>query len=174
MSHGTALWKGSTTAVGGLGELALAGDGTLTLAGVARLRLDLVTSPFLEVYATSLWMYGVGAADRQLVAGRADGPGLEVLAEIDRLDRGGRYDAATHAVRFHDRPDRDQCVLAWEIGLALLDPNAGLVWTVRHGDTGQRVVGITAATVELMGRDTAITVDLDHGTTSERPVGRRS
>lgn len=176
MNHGTTLWK-TSTAVEDFGELSLAGDGTLTLtspSGAAELALELSTSPFLDVYATPAWMCAVGAAARQLVLGRAAGPGLEVIAELDRLDRGGRYDSGAHVVRFHDRPIHDQCVLAWEIGVALVDPLNGMVWKHMHDDANQRVVGITAESIELMGADKAISVDLDDGTAHERPVGHRS
>lgn len=176
MSHGTALWK-TSTAVEEIGTLALAGDGTLTLTsptGSVELALELSTSPFLDVYATPEWFCAVGAADRQLVVGRAAGPTLEVIVELERLGRGGRYDSGAHAVRFHDRPDHDQCVLAWEIGVALLDPRAGIVWQYVHDDVDQRVVGITAGAIELMGAEKAISVSLGNGAARERPVGHRS
>ena len=176
MNHGTALWKG-TSAVADLGTLSLSGGGTLRLetpTGSAELALELSTSPFLDVYATPACMCAVGAAARQLVMGRAASPDLDVLAEIDRLDRGGRYDSGAHAVRFHDRPGHDQCVLAWEIGIALLDSGTGVVWTNLHGDANQRLVAITSETVELVGLDKALTVSLVDGAARERPVGQRS
>lgn len=77
-------------------------------------------------------------------------------------------------MRFHDRPDHDQCVLAWEIGVALLDPRAGIVWQYVHDDVDQRVVGITAGAIELMGAEKAISVSLGNGAARERPVGHRS
>lgn len=174
MNHGTALWKGSS-AVEDFGKLSLSADGTLTLeapTGSAELALELSTSPFVDIYATPTWMCAVGAAARQLVIGRAAGPSLEVIAEIDRLGRGGRYDSGAHVVRFHDRPAHDHCVLAWEIGVALLDEKAGVVWANAHGDVNQRVVEITAETIELMGVDKAISISLEAGTARERPVGR--
>lgn len=173
MGHGTALWK-TSSAVEGLGELSLAGDGTLTLtssSGAVELSLELSMSPFLDVYATPTWMCAVGAVGQQLVLGHAAGPSLRVLDELDRLDRGGRYDAGAHAVRFHDRPSYDQCVLVWEIGVALVDPWDGLVWRHVHGDANQRVVGIAAETIELMGVDKAISVGLCDGAACERLVG---
>lgn len=176
MHHGTALWK-SSTVVEELGKLALASDGTLTLtspSGAAELTLELSTSPFLDVYVTPAWMCATGVTARQLVLGRAAGPSLEVIAELERLDGGERYDPGSHAVRFHGRPSYDQCVLAWEIGVALVDPLDGMVWKHMHGDAHQRVVEITAETIELMGVDKAISVGLYDGTARERPVGHRS
>lgn len=176
MNHGTALWKDSST-LEDFGKLSLSGDGTLTLetpTGSAELALVLSTSPFADIYATPTWICAVGAAARQLVLGHAAGPSLEVTAELDRLDRGGRYDPGAHVVRFHDRPGHDDhCVLTWEIGVALLGERTGVAWATTHGDINQRVVEITAETVELMGVDTAISIALADGTARERPVGRR-
>lgn len=175
MNHGTALWK-SNTAVEDFGRLQFAADGTLTLtspSGSAELPLELSTSPFLDVYATPAWMCALGAAGGQLILGRASGPSLEVIAELDRLDCGERYDSGTHVVRFHDHPSYDQCVLAWEIGVALVHPLDGMAWKHMHGDANQRVIGITAEAIELMGVDKAVSIDLRDGAARERPVGNR-
>jgi hypothetical protein len=173
MSHGFALWKNDSSDLG-WGALTLASDGNLGLRtpdGTADVRLDLSTSPFVDAYAAPRWFCAVGSAASQLVMGHAEGPRVGVIAELERLDRGGRYDSGVHALRFHDRPDHDQCVLAWEIGVALLDPAVGTVWTHVHHDVSQRLVRITSENVELMGERDAISVSLGDGAARQRSYG---
>lgn len=177
MNYGTAIWKGGTISED-LWNLSLGGDGKLTLAsppsGATELALELKTSPFLDAYVTPTWMCTIGAADRQIALGLAEGPRLQVIAELDRFDYGGRYDPGTHVVRFYSRPNHDQCVLIWEIGVALVDPLIGIVWKHIHDDTNQRVVEINGKGIELMGVDMAISVSLADGTARKRPVGHQS
>jgi hypothetical protein len=176
MSNGFALWKNNSRALE-WGELSLASNGTLTLvgdAGAVDLVLDLADSPYVDTYITPSWMCAVGAANRQLVIGHAQGPRLQVVGELERAERGDRFEFETHSVRFHDRPGHDHCILSWEMGVALVDPVAGLVWAHMHHDPNQRLMRITDATVELKSVNQAISVSLVDGAAQVTTSGTRS
>lgn len=175
MFDGTALWLGDTWNLR-WGELSLARDGTLTLRtsdGVSQARLELGASAFVDAFATENWLTVVGASADELAIGHRDGPRLDVAGRIPRLDRTGSVGFDAHAVRFHPRGDRDQCVLAWEIGIALVDPREGVVWSFVHDDVDQRMRFMTDETVELSGMQRAFSVELVDGSATVRGVHSR-
>jgi hypothetical protein len=166
MSIGFALWRGDTRDVG-WGELFLGADGGLSLGvpgGSAQVGLDPTTAPYVDAYVAQDWLCAVGGADAGLVLGLRDGPQLAVVAELERSQAGDRFAFDRHSLRFHDRVGHDQCILSWEIGVALVDRNEGLVWSYVHADVNQRLVKITAETVQLRGLYQSISVSLDDGT----------
>lgn len=172
MTNGTALWKGDTWNPG-WGELSLGRDGALSLStpdGVDETRVELGASAFVDTYATEDWLAAVGASAHELVLGHREGPRLDVAGTIPRLDRTGRAGFDAHAVRFHPRADGGQCVLAWEIGIALIDPGQGVVWSFVHDDVDQRVFAVTDQTVELAGVRRAFSVALADGSATVRVV----
>ena len=164
MPNGTALWKDDNWNPG-WGQLELAQDGVLTLStsdGVAFVDLDLGGSAFVDVFATEQWLAAVGHTASELVLGHREGPRVDVAANIPRLEwTGTGLDA--HAVRFHPRPNHDQCVLAWEIGVALIDPGGGVVWSFIHDEVDQRVLSVGEWAVELVGLRRSFSVMLADG-----------
>lgn len=173
MGTGFALWKNDVRDLG-WGMLSLDASGTLSLggpSGSAAVRLDPAHVPYVDVYLADDWLCAVGGSDPGLVVGRA--ASLERVAGLERAREDDRLGFEAHTLRFHDRPGHDQCVLSWEIGVALVDPEAGVVWSYVHGDVHQRVMAITAQTVELRGLYRAVCVDLDEGTASSREFRAR-
>ncbi|MGV9865444.1 hypothetical protein [Rhodococcus koreensis] len=179
MSNGSALWKGNTWDTG-WGSVRLGHHSELTVTtpdGVQSILLNAVGSAFVDAYASETWACMMGAAGSQVVLARREGPTIEVIAEVERIGSVGRVGTAdegpgatigNHAVRFHPRPGTDQCLLAWEIGVALIDPDRGVVWTHVHGDPDQRVLATTETGVELKGLRSALTIDLTSGEIDSR------
>lgn len=166
MSNGFALWKGNSKSID-WGELSLDASGRLALRGktrTAEVTLDPSTVPYVDVYTTQDWMCAVGGADRRLVVGHVEGPRLDAVAELERIKTGDRFEFERHSLRFHDRPGHDQCVLSWEIGVGLVDRQAGLVWSYVHHDVNQRLVRITDETMQLRGLYQTVSVSLTDGT----------
>lgn len=170
MTHGTALWKGDTWNAG-WGELSLAHDGALLLTtqvGTAETQLNLGASAFVDTYATDSWVAAVGASGHELAVGHREGPRLDLVGTIPRLDLSGRAGFDAHAVRFHPKEGQNQCVLAWEIGIALVDPSEGVVWSFVHDDVNQRVLAVTDHTAELAGVQRAFSIELADGSATVR------
>ncbi|MBV6754848.1 hypothetical protein [Rhodococcus opacus] len=175
MSNGIALWKGDTWDTG-WGSVTLDEQCELTLTttdGQVSIPMRLDGSAFVDAYAGGSWVCLMGAAGSQVVLARREGPSLHVIAEVNRIGAGTRTAIGTHAVRFHPRPETDQCVLAWEIGVALIDPHHGVVWSHVHGDPDQRVLAMTEATAELRGLHAMLTVDLATGAVETREQEQR-
>lgn len=168
MSSGIALWKGDTWDVG-WGVAGLDQDGTLTVStanGTDRITLSLPNSPFVDLHATEASIYAVGAADEQVVLATRDeagAPRIAVIATICRLGKGIGETFASHSVRFHPRPERDECVLTWELGVALVSPRRGCIWLSYHDDPEQRVRRLTEDQVDLAGFTGAMTINLVDG-----------
>ena len=170
MVSGTALWKGDTWSTG-WGDLSLTTEGVLALStseATKEVSLQLGSSAFVDTCATDRWLCAVGASSPEVVIGHRDGPLLDVVAVIPRLQRDGCTGFDRHAVRFHPRADRDQCLLAWEAGVALVDPADGLVWSFVHDDIDQRVRSVTQHSVELVGVRAAFTLSLEDGAATAR------
>jgi hypothetical protein len=166
MSTGFALWRKNSRGID-WGSLALDADGTVhlnTVEGSATVRLEPDSAPYVDAYVRDDWLCLLGGADRHLVLGHRQPVELSVAGELQRIGRKSEgFDFETHSVRFHDRPGHNQCVLAWELGLALLDPDLGLVWVFEHHDVNQRLLKITETTVELRGLYQTISVSLHDG-----------
>tara|TARA_R110002020_G_scaffold75315_16_gene191798 strand:+ start:5112 stop:5687 length:576 start_codon:yes stop_codon:yes gene_type:complete len=175
MPNGTALWKDDDWNPG-WGRLAVARNGVLTLTtsdGIASADLNLGGSAFVDVFATEHWLAAVGHAASELVIGHREGPRVDVAANLPRLERTGTgLDA--HAARFHPRPHHDQCVLAWEIGVALIDPWAGVVWSFVHDDVDQRLLSVGECAVELVGLRRSFSVMLADGAATAEALPENS
>lgn len=180
MTNGFALWKGDVRDVG-WAEISLSADGRLALQHSGRgaeVGLDPVATPYVDVFVADDWLCAVGGSDSVLVIGHQRGPDLEAVVHLERASEGTSCAFERHSLRFHRRAGRDQCVLAWEVGVALIDPRVGLVWTHVHGDVNQRLMAITDSSVELRGLHQAISIDVADGSTRTNellppPVGSR-
>lgn len=175
MSNGIALWKGDTWDVG-WGTLTLDKAGALTLStveGDAYVVLSLANSAFVDAYTTDRCIFAVGAADEQVIRASRSGPGIEVILTAKRLQKDTNTSIGAHAVRFHPLPGRDHCLLTWELGVALVSPETGCVWSHVHGDPDQRLLKMTGDAVELEGLHQALTIDLSDGTTNSRNLERQ-
>lgn len=171
MSTGFALWRKNTRDMD-WGRLALDDDGTLQLdtsTGSAILRLDPDTAPYVDAYIRDDWLCVLGAVDGHLVLGHRLPTHLRVAADLHRVGKNSEgFAFETHSVRFHDRPGHDQCVLAWELGVALVDPRLGIVWAFEHRDVNQRLLRITESAVELRGLYQTIFISLHDGAADVR------
>lgn len=175
MGNGISLWKGDTWNVG-WGALALDEDGALTLStegADACVVLSLENSAFVDAYATEHCIFAVGAADEQVVQASRSTADIDVILIAERLQKNATTAVGAHAVRFHPLPRVDGCLLTWELGVALIDSEAGCVWSHVHGDPDQRLLKMTGDAVELAGLHRAITINLPDGTATYRKVEPR-
>lgn len=173
MSTGTALWKGDTWRTA-WAELSLSSEGRLdirTSSGAASIRPRLGRSAFIDTYATDRWLCAVGASGEDVVIGSADGPRLEIIGSIQRAESSAATGFDAHAVRMHDRPGHDECLLVWERGLAIVSPLDGLRWVTKHGDGDLRMVRLSESTASLVGLGVSLTVDLEDGVMSINEAG---
>ena len=173
MSGGFTLWRGDTRRFA-WGRLIFDHDAVRLecAAGTAVTEAD-PASPFIEVYFADDWLVGVGAASSRILLGNDDAT-MHICGEVARYQAPAGYDAAVHAARFHEVPHTRAVVLAWELGVALLDRTGGLLWQFEHGDFNQRVLRVGPNAIELLGTSARYSVALEDGNASGRKVGRRT
>lgn len=129
------------------------------------------TSPFVEVYFADDWLVAIGAASGRILLGH-DNATIRSCGEVPRYLSPNGYGAAVHAARFREVPRMPAVVLAWELGVALLDRAEGLQWQFKHGDLNQRVLSVGPDTIELVGASVRYAISLSDGTAVGRDVQR--
>lgn len=175
MGTGIALWKGDTWDVG-WGTLTLGEHSGLVLHtadGEARLPLPLARSAFVDAYATDKEVWAVGGADEQVVLAFRNGPRIDIVLRAQRLEPAPGADVGGHAVRFHPLSDGHLCLLTWEFGAALLDPEAGCRWSHLHRDPELRLRKLSSEVVELAGLHRTITISVADGSVTSRVLNHQ-